>query len=199
MSLNFTLALVIAKTTARAGAMPIPASRSVPPIQKTLSEIVVSARPTVTTARRRAIAHEPIGMCPKLSPPDRLPIAKRASTMPASNPPWPNVATTPASTAAHAPIKRNPTTVASSTGGLVRTLPILRRLRGMRTRPISGDMMNHAQPPSRITTISSIAVVVPACRATNVMTTGAKTQISSCSEASSENSGVSWRELTIFG
>ena len=87
MSLNFTLALVIANTTARAGAMPIPASISVPPIQKTLSEIVVSARPIATTVRRRAIAHDPIGMCPKLKPPARLPMAKRASTMPASNPP----------------------------------------------------------------------------------------------------------------
>ena len=82
-------------------------------------------------------------------------------------------------------------TVASSTGGLASTLPIVRRLRGMRTRPISGDMMNHAHPPSRITTIRSMAVVVPAWRATNVMTTGAKTQMSSCREASREKSGVS--------
>ena len=95
-------------------------------------------------ARRRAIAHGPIGMWPNDSPPARLPIEKIARTIPASSPPWPKVATTPASTAAHAPISRNPMTVASSTGALVSTFPRLRRLRGMRTRPTSGDRMNHA-------------------------------------------------------
>jgi hypothetical protein len=34
---------------------------------------------------------------------------------------------------------------------------------------------------------------------TNVTTTGPAIQMISCAEASSENSGVSWRPLTIFG
>ena len=118
--------------------MPMPAMMSVPPSHQALSESIVKARPTATIARRRAIDHGPIGMWPSVRPPARLPTEKTASTMPASSPPWPNVATTPASTAAHAPMRRNPTTVASSTAGLVSTLPMLRRLRGMRTRPDLG-------------------------------------------------------------
>ena len=96
-------------------------------------------------------------------------------------------------------MSRKPITVASSTGGFVSTLPKLRRLRGMRTRPTSGERMNHAPPPTRMTTMSSSAGTVPTCVATNVITTGATIQMISCSEASSENSGVSWRELTSFG
>jgi hypothetical protein len=87
VSLNLTLADVIANSTARAGATPMPASTSVPPSQKTLSETIVRARPTVTIARRRAIAHGPIGMCPSARPPARLPTENSASTMPASSPP----------------------------------------------------------------------------------------------------------------
>ena len=34
---------------------------------------------------------------------------------------------------------------------------------------------------------------------TNVSVTGPAIQMISCADASSENSGVSWRELTIFG
>ena len=41
--------------------------------------------------------------------------------------------------------------------------------------------------------------VVDTCVATKVAMTGPAIQINSCAEASSENSGVSWRELTIFG
>jgi hypothetical protein len=76
---------------------------------------------------------------------------------------------------------------------------MLRRLRGMRTRPTSGERMNHAPPPTRMTTISSSAGTVPICVATRVMTTGATIQMISCSDASSENSGVSWRAVTILG
>ncbi len=43
------------------------------------------------------------------------------------------------------------------------------------------------------------AGTVPTWVATNVISTGARIQMISWSEASSENSGVSWRELTIFG
>ena len=41
-----------------------------------------ATRPTVTIARRRAIAHGPIGMWPNDRPPARLPTEKSASTMP---------------------------------------------------------------------------------------------------------------------
>lgn len=44
-----------------------------------------------------------------------------------------------------------------------------------------------------------IAQMVPICVATSVVTTGPTTQMISWAEASSEKSGVSWRELTIFG
>ena len=47
--------------------------------------------------------------------------------------------------------------------------------------------------------MSSSACTVPTCVATSVMTTGATIQMISCSDASSENSGVSCRELTSFG
>ena len=47
--------------------------------------------------------------------------------------------------------------------------------------------------------MSSSAGTVPTCVATNVMTTGAMIQMISCSDASSENSGVSCLALTIFG
>jgi hypothetical protein len=57
---------------------------------------------------------------------------------PGLEPPWPKVATTAASTAAHAPMRRKPITVARRTTGFPRTLPNARRLRGMRTRPTSG-------------------------------------------------------------
>ncbi len=90
-------------------------------------------------------------------------------------------------------------TVARTTGGLVSTLPNARRLRGMRTRPTSGERMNQPPPPSRITTMRMSASHVPTCVATKVMTTGARIQMISCSEASRENSGVSCRELTILG
>ena len=199
VSLNLTLALVIANSTARAGAMPMPATNRVAPSQKMFSEKTVRHSPNAMTARRRAIAQRPIGMWPNDRPPARLPIENTASTIPASSPPWSNVATTPASTAAHAPISRNPITVASSTGGLARTLPRLRRLRGMRTRPTSGDRMNHAPPPRRIATMSSSACTVPTCVATTVITTGATIQMTSCSDASNEKSGVSWRDVTILG
>ena len=59
--------------------------------------------------------------------------------------------------------------------------------------------MNHAPPRIRITTISSSAGTVPTWVATSVMTTGARIQMISCSDASSENSGVSCRPVTIFG
>ena len=44
-----------------------------------------------------------------------------------------------------------------------------------------------------------MAHTVPIWVATNVVTTGPTTQMISCAEASSENSGVSWREFTILG
>ena len=76
---------------------------------------------------------------------------------------------------------------------------LIRRLRGMRTRPTSGERMNHVPPPTRKTTISSSAGTVPTCVATRVMTTGARIQMISCRLASSEKSAVNWRALTIFG
>ena len=69
----------------------------------------------------------------------------------------------------------------------------------MRTRPSSGDEMNQMPPPTIIAAASRMAHTVPICVATNVVTTGPTTQMISCAEASSENSGVSWREFTIFG
>ena len=38
-----------------------------------------------------------------------------------------------------------------------------RRLRGMRTRPTSGERMNHAPPRTRMTMISSRPTTVPTC------------------------------------
>ena len=46
VSLNFTLAEVIAKMTASAGAMPMPAKSSVPPSHQTSNETIVAASPT---------------------------------------------------------------------------------------------------------------------------------------------------------
>jgi len=80
-----------------------------------------SAMPAKTMNIRRAVDHGPIGTCPRNRPPARLPTEKMASTMPASAPSCPNTATTPASTAAQAPMRRNPTIVASMTGGRVST------------------------------------------------------------------------------
>jgi hypothetical protein len=59
--------------------------------------------------------------------------------------------------------------------------------------------MNHAPPPMSVATMSSSAGTVPACVATKVMSTGAKIQMISCSDASSENSGVSCLDVTILG
>jgi hypothetical protein len=59
--------------------------------------------------------------------------------------------------------------------------------------------MNHAPPATRIATMRRRAGTVPTCVATTVMTTGATIQMISCSDASSENSGVSWRDDTILG
>ena len=122
-----------------------------------------------------------------------------ASTMPASAPSCPNTATTPASTAAHAPMRRNPTIVASMTGGRVSTAPNRRFDRGMRTRPSSGEEMNQMPPPIIMAAASRMPHTVPIWVDTNVVTTGPKTQMISCADASSEKSGVSWREFTIFG
>ncbi len=69
----------------------------------------------------------------------------------------------------------------------------------MRTRPTSGESTNHAPPPTRKTTESSTPATVETWVPTNVTTTGPAIQMISCADASSENSGVSWREFTIFG
>ena len=77
--------------------------------------------------------------------------------------------------------------------------PNRRLLRGMRTRPTSGDITNQAPPPTRNTTDSRTPAIVETWVPTNVTTTGPAIQMISCAEASSEKSGVSWREFTIFG
>ncbi len=119
--------------------------------------------------------------------------------MPASAPSWPNAATTPASTAAHAPMRRKPTIVASRTGGRASTTPKRRFERGMRTRPSSGEEMNQMPPTTIIAAASRMPQTVPIWVDTNVVTTGPTTQMISCAEASSEKSGVSCREFTILG
>lgn len=95
--------------------------------------------------------------------------------------------------------ERDLVTVASSTGRFRTTRPNARRLRGMRTRPSSGERT--IQPPPRVRMIEtrSSPSTVPTCVETNVMTTGARIQMISRSEASRENSGVSCEELTTFG
>ena len=93
--------------------------------------------------------------------------------------------------AEHAPISRNPVTVASSTGGLASTAPRLRRLRGMRTRPSSGDEMNQVPPPSRKASATRMASTVLTWVAMRVVITGPTTQMTSWADASRENSGVS--------
>ncbi len=91
-------------------------------------------------------------------------------------------------------------TVASITGGLSTTAPKPRRLRGgMRTRPTSGERMNQAPPPTSTAATSRSPCTVPTWVDTIVITTGATIQMISCSEASSENSGVSCDEFTSFG
>ena len=89
--------------------------------------------------------------------------------------------------------------MASSTGGLASTVPKRRLLRGMRTRPTSGEAMNQMPPPTRKAMATTIASTVEICVATKVVTTGAAIQMISCADASRENSGVSCRELTILG
>jgi hypothetical protein len=69
----------------------------------------------------------------------------------------------------------------------------------MRTRPTSGERMNHSPPPMSRMPASAMASVVEICTATNVVMTGPATQMISWAEASREKSGVSCRELTIFG
>ena len=63
-----------------------------------------------------------MAMWPKLRPPAIEPTEKIASTMPASAPPCPNTATTPASIAAHAPTSRKPTR-SRADGGRRSTVP----------------------------------------------------------------------------
>ncbi len=59
--------------------------------------------------------------------------------------------------------------------------------------------MNQAPPPTRMIATSSRPSAVPIWVETRVMTTGASTQMISCSEASRENSGVRFEEFTSFG
>ena len=59
--------------------------------------------------------------------------------------------------------------------------------------------MNHSPPPTRNATAVRMPATVETWVPMKVTTTGPATQMISCAEASSENSGVSWRELTIFG
>ncbi len=54
-------------------------------------------------------------------------------------------------------------------------------------------------PTTIIAAASRMPQTVPIWVDTNVVTTGPTTQMISCADASSEKSGVSWRELTIFG
>jgi hypothetical protein len=96
-------------------------------------------------------------------------------------------------------MSRNPATVASSTVGRASTLPKARLLRGMRTRPTSGDAMNQMPPPTRNAAASQMASRVPICVPTKVVMTGPATQMISCADASREKRGVSWFEVTILG
>ena len=89
--------------------------------------------------------------------------------------------------------------VDSSTARLRSTTPMRRRLRGMRTLPTSGHAMNHVPPPMRNTAATAIAMTLETCVARKTVMTGPMIQMISCAEASSENSGVSCREVTIFG
>jgi hypothetical protein len=59
--------------------------------------------------------------------------------------------------------------------------------------------MNQMPPPTMSAAASRMPHSVPIWVETNVVTTGPTTQMISCADASSENSGVSWREFTIFG
>jgi hypothetical protein len=73
------------------------------------------------------------------------------------------------------------------------------RLDGGRRADEEEDEMNQIPPPIMSTAASRMPQTVPTCVDTNVVTTGPTTQMISCADASSENSGVSCREFTIFG
>jgi hypothetical protein len=92
-----------------------------------------------------------------------------------------------------------PTMVLSMTAGRLSTAPSLRRLRGMRTRPTSGRATNQIPPPIRNAAASRMPATELTWMATKVAMTGPSTQMISWADASRENNGVSWRELTIFG
>lgn len=179
--------------------MPPPAMSRVRHSHQKLGWTVVRTSPTKTMTIRIHSPFGAIGRCPNASPPPSDPIANRASTMPAFGLPSPNALVTPASTAAHAPMSRNPVNVATSTDGRRSTVPNARFERGMRTRPTSGDAMNQMPPTTRNAVAITIASTVLICVATNVVMTGPATQMSSCADASSENSGVSCPDVTIFG
>jgi hypothetical protein len=69
----------------------------------------------------------------------------------------------------------------------------------MRTRPSSGEEMNQMPPATMSAAASRMPQTVPIWVETKVVTTGPTTQMISWADASSENSGVSWREFTILG
>lgn len=69
----------------------------------------------------------------------------------------------------------------------------------MRTRPTSGDAMNQMPPPIRNAAAVRMPATVEIWIDTNVVSTGPRTQMISCAEASSEKSGVSCELVTILG
>jgi len=150
-------------------------------------------------SERNTIDHGLTSRWPNNRPPAIDPAEKIARITPEAMLPCPNAPTIPASSAANEAMKKNPTTLETSTVGYLSTAPSRLREGGMRTLPSCGAEMNQMPPPTINAAASSSPQTVLIWVETNTAATGPMIQIISCAEASSEKSAVIWLPGTSFG